>query len=85
VTPFSDSLPIKRHSWKKSQKRDFEMVYVSVLDMKLKKIKQTYTFLDYKDNQSGVFHYQSGKFESPIVVDDIGFVLNYHNIFSRKY
>ncbi|MDQ0218781.1 hypothetical protein ELQ35_05220 [Peribacillus cavernae] len=84
ATPFSNSLPINRHTWNKSQKRDFEMAFVSVPDMEIIKVNQSYTFLG-DQNHSRTFFYQSGLFETNIVVDENGYVLDYPGIFSRKY
>lgn len=83
ATPFSNSLPINRKSWQEGETREFEMVYIAVPSMELRKMKQSYTCV--KSSHPRTFRYQSGNFESMIEVDDDGFVLHYPGLFTRKY
>ncbi|WP_137789239.1 putative glycolipid-binding domain-containing protein [Bacillus sp. E(2018)] len=83
-TPFTNSLPINRLSWTPDEPKLFEMVYVSAQDLSVKKVKQMYTLKNHSDNKR-TFHYRSGVFESPVIVDKDGFVLEYPVLFTRKY
>lgn len=83
ATPFSNSLPINRESWHEGQTREFEMVYIAVPSLELRKMKQSYTCV--KSSHPRTFRYQSENFESLIEVDNDGFVLHYPGLFTRKY
>jgi hypothetical protein len=83
VTPFSNSLPINRHSWELAQKREFEMVYLQIPEMEMRKVKQVYTFV--RDlGLSRIFYYESGSYKTEITVDPNGFVLDYPDLFLRR-
>lgn len=84
ATPFSNSLPINRHNWELEQTRDFEMVYISIPSLELKKVKQRYTFLEHHQNDR-LFQYESGAFQSRITVDQYGLIVDYPELFIRKY
>ena len=83
VTPFTNSLPINRHVWQLGQARDFEMVYIQVPSMAVRKVRQTYILLDSKENRT--FEYRSGDFQSVITVDEYGLVTDYPELFARRY
>lgn len=84
ATPFSNSLPINRFDWKPSQKRQFEMIYISVPELKIERIEQTYTYVEGK-KKTRTFNYQCRDFESLISVDEKGFVIDYPQVFTRRY
>jgi len=84
ATPFSNSLPINRFDWEPNQKREFEMVYIFIPALEIKKVKQTYTYIERKEN-TRVFNYQCLDFESSISVDEKGFVIDYPQLFTRRY
>ncbi|MFC4712943.1 putative glycolipid-binding domain-containing protein [Planococcus dechangensis] len=83
ATPFTNSLPINRYDWKLGQARDFEMVYIQVPLMAVRKVRQTYILLDGKETRT--FQYRSGDFQSVITVDEYGLVTNYPGLFTRRY
>lgn len=82
-TPFTNSLPINRLAWIPDEPKLFEMVYVSAHDLTFKKVKQMYTLIN--DEETRTFHYRSGTFESPVIVDKDGFVLEYPELFIRRF
>ncbi|ANC77348.1 putative glycolipid-binding domain-containing protein [Fictibacillus phosphorivorans] len=82
-TPFTNSLPINRLTWTADKPTVFQMVYVSANDLSFKKVKQMYTLIHDEENRT--FHYKSGSFESPIIVDKDGFVIEYPKLFKRSY
>ncbi len=84
ATPFSNSLPINRLQWERNQSRDFEMVYISIPSLEFKKVKQRYTFLEHTDTHS-LFQYESGRFQSEIKVDEHGLIVDYPDLFKRRY
>ncbi|KIL45112.1 putative glycolipid-binding domain-containing protein [Jeotgalibacillus soli] len=47
-TPFTNSLPINRSKWIQNVPLIFEMVFISVPDLTLKKVDQHYTLIDEK-------------------------------------
>ncbi|WP_349408522.1 putative glycolipid-binding domain-containing protein [Pseudalkalibacillus sp. SCS-8] len=80
ATPFSNSLPINRFEWNLNQKRDMEMVYISVPELTFFKVSQTYTYLR-READMRVFLYECRDFKSLIYVDENGFVTNYPDLF----
>lgn len=84
ATPFSNSLPINRLDWKPYQKREFQMVYISVPALEIEKVKQTYAYIESKE-KTRIFNYQCRGFESLISVDEEGFVIDYPQLFVRRY
>ncbi|MBN3555686.1 putative glycolipid-binding domain-containing protein [Fictibacillus nanhaiensis] len=81
-TPFTNSLPINRLTWRSGKPEVLQMVYVSANDLSFKKVKQVYTLIH--DEETRTFHYSSRSFESPIIVDKNGFVIEYPELFKRK-
>ncbi|MGP4079889.1 putative glycolipid-binding domain-containing protein [Pseudalkalibacillus sp. R45] len=84
ATPFSNSLPINRCDWKAGQLRDFEMVYVAIPSLELKKVHQRYTFVEQKSSVR-IFRYESPTYQSLITVDKEGLVIEYPELFKRRY
>lgn len=84
ATPFSNSLPIKRHTWDPGQKREIDMIYVSIPSLDVQKVKQTYTYIE-RENEDRVFHFQHKEFTSFISVDENGYVTEYPGLFTRRY
>jgi uncharacterized protein len=83
-TPFTNSLPINRIKWTPDEPKLFEMVYVSAQDLSVKKVKQMYTLKHHLENKRN-FHYRSATFESSIFFDKNGFVLEYPELFVRRF
>ncbi|ANC77468.1 hypothetical protein ABE65_011930 [Fictibacillus phosphorivorans] len=83
-TPFTNSLPINRLKWTPDEPKLFEMVYISAQDLSVKKVKQMYT-LKHHQEDNRTFHYRSATFESPVIVDKNGFVLEYPELFIRRF
>ena len=81
-TPFTNSIPINRLKCEENLDYSIEVVYISVPDLTLKKLKQNYRFLSQNLDRK-VFYYRSGNFESKIEVDRLGLVTNYPGLFKR--
>ncbi|MCD7034354.1 putative glycolipid-binding domain-containing protein [Metabacillus sp. GX 13764] len=84
ATPFTNTLPINRNSWEIGEEKEFQMVYVEVPSLQVRKAEQRYTYLGEKDGRR-VFQYQSGSFDAEVLVDGDGFVVEYPGLFGRRY
>ncbi|WZY00561.1 putative glycolipid-binding domain-containing protein [Bacillus sp. FSL W7-1360] len=80
ITPFSNSLPIRRLTWEKNQCREFQMVYIAVPHLEIQKVTQHY---EYVREEKGLryFRYQCRSYETMITVDEAGFVVEYPGVF----
>lgn len=83
VTPFSNSLPINRMSWTINQIEDFNMVYISVPSLEIKKVPQSYQYIG-KEDDVRYFKYCCYDYETIVSVDLNGLVIDYPNTFKRK-
>ena len=86
VTPFTNTLPIKRLNLKQSDSKEIAVVYVSVPDLNLSRFEQRYTCLS-KDKAGGVYKYESlnSGFTSELKVDADGLVVDYPGIFKMVW
>lgn len=82
ATPFSNSLPINRIEWSPDQECHFEMVYISIPSLEVKKVPQSYKYISNEDNKK-FFNYRCYDYETTICVDGDGTVISYPNVFSR--
>ncbi|WP_416150314.1 putative glycolipid-binding domain-containing protein [Salipaludibacillus sp. HK11] len=82
-TPFSNSLPINRMDWKNNQREYFEMVYIAVPSLEMKKVTQSYEYVN-GEGEWRYFNYRCYDYETTICVDENGLVVNYPDVFSRK-
>ncbi|WP_230502579.1 putative glycolipid-binding domain-containing protein [Sutcliffiella rhizosphaerae] len=51
ATPFSNSLPVNRLNWSVNQIEYFEMVYISVPSLEMRKVQQSYKYIGNNGNQ----------------------------------
>ena len=86
VTPFTNTLPIKRLNLKQGESKEIAVVYVSVPELNLSKFEQRYTCLS-KDKDGGVYKYESlnSGFTSELKVDVDGLVVDYPGIFKLAW
>jgi hypothetical protein len=84
ITPFTNTLPINRLKWRKQVPNHFEMVFISVPDLTVKKVSQSYELMN-ETFGLRTFKYKCGAFETNIEVDKHGLVMDYPGIFTRKY
>ncbi|MFJ8090698.1 putative glycolipid-binding domain-containing protein [Lysinibacillus sp. NPDC095746] len=82
ATPFSNSLPINRMNWVLNQEEHFEMVYISIPSLEVKKVPQSYKYLN-NNGKLRYFKYRSYDYETIICVDEQGLVIDYPNLFRR--
>ncbi|MYL28816.1 hypothetical protein GLW03_03185 [Halobacillus halophilus] len=83
LTPLTNSLPINRVSWMIGEKRTFKMVSVQPLSREVMPILQTYTYLGDSDG-CRIFQYRCRNFETALVVDQNGWVVEYPGFFYRQ-
>ena len=80
LTPFTNTLPIRRHDWEIGQSRDFTMAWVDVPSLEVIPDPQRYTRID---NRVYRFESLDSDFTRDIQVDADGFVVEYPGLFSR--
>ncbi|AST96619.1 putative glycolipid-binding domain-containing protein [Shouchella clausii] len=80
-TPFTNTLPINRCDWTKDEPLHLEMVFIDASNLNVKKTQQTYRLIN-NNLTNKVFNYSSGSFESVILVNNNGFVLDYPGYFN---
>lgn len=80
VTPFTNSLPIKRLHLNIDEHRQIKVLYINLPKEELHVMEQRYTRVSQFD-----YLYQNvqSKFEARIGTDNNGFVINYPGIFER--
>ena len=82
VTPFTNTLPIRRLVWEPGQARDLSMAYLVVPEMTWRPSHQRYTCLE-RDADGAVFRYESGSFRRDLRVDEDGLVIDYPGFWRR--
>ncbi|HKB28240.1 MAG TPA: putative glycolipid-binding domain-containing protein [Candidatus Limnocylindrales bacterium] len=82
VTPFTNTLPIRRLHWDAGQARDLMMVYVAVPEMTFRLARQRYTCLE-SNAAEAQFRYASGSFQRDLRVDLDGLVIDYPGFWQR--
>lgn len=80
-TPFTNTLPIRRHEWLKGQSRDFSMAYVSVPELEPSARPQRYTCL--KSGKRFLFESIGENFQAELSIDEDGIVIDYSGLFYR--
>lgn len=83
-TPFTNSLPINRSKWIINNPQNFRMVYIKVPELTLMNVKQVYTLIK-EEKDYLLFDYKSSAIHTTIKFDKNGYVLDYPNLFNRKY
>jgi hypothetical protein len=82
VTPFTNTLPIKRLNLATGEFKDIFVVYVRIPDLSLSKLDQRYTRLS-----EDVYRYEnmSSGFTADLKVDENGLVIDYPGIFKMVW
>jgi uncharacterized protein len=82
VTPFTNTLPIRRLNLAQGESQEMAVVYIAVPDLDMSRVEQRYTCLS-KDKNGGVYRYENLKsgFTSDLRVDAEGLVVDYPGIF----
>lgn len=82
LTPFTNTLPIRRLSWQEKATASIAVVYISLPEFSLEKATQYYTRL-----APGSFRFETGSrnFTADLSVDPDGFVMDYPFLFKRIF
>jgi hypothetical protein len=80
MTPFTNTLPIRRLDLKIGQSADIEVAYILVPELSLRAAPQRYTRLDERHWR---FESLDSGFTADITVDEEGFVVDYPGLFRR--
>ncbi len=86
VTPFTNTLPIRRLGLSAGQSAELLVAYVAVPDLEPKPMRQRYTCLEL-NAQGGLYKYESlaSEFSAELLVDADGLVLDYPGIWRRVW
>jgi hypothetical protein len=85
VTPFTNSLPIRRLGLETGQSADIRVAYVPVPELDVRPAEQRYTCLDAPGPAGGRYRYEGlfRDFTAELPVDGDGLVLDYAETFRR--
>jgi hypothetical protein len=80
LTPFTNTLPIRRLNLKENETATINVIYFDILNHQIKPVPQRYTRIS-----STEYHYQNvvDDFEATIRVDESGLVIDYPSLFTR--
>lgn len=80
LTPFTNTLPIKRLKMGKGSANEIKVIYVDLLEQQIIPVRQKYVSLS-----ESVYHYENipNDFEADIIVDEYGLVVDYPLLFER--
>ena len=81
LTPLTNSLPINRLGLNDGQEEKIDVIYIDLLDENIRPVKQKY-----KRISTEIYKYENipNDFEAEIKVDNLGFVVDYPQLFKRK-
>ncbi len=82
ITPFTNTLPIRRLNLKLGESREVSVAYIGLPGLQLSRMQQRYTCLSHDEN-GGTYRYENLKsgFTAELRVDTDGLVVDYPNIF----
>jgi hypothetical protein len=80
VTPFTNTLPIRRLNLQQGRPQQIQVIYCDLLHQVIKPVSQKYTRLSQNE-----YHYENipNDFEATIQVDEAGLVVDYPGLFAR--
>jgi hypothetical protein len=86
VTPFTNTLPIRRLKLTLHKAGETSVMYVRIPDLNVIKLNQRYTYIS-NDQGNGIFKYEnlSSGFTSELRIDTDGLVIDYPNIFKMAW
>lgn len=86
ITPFTNTLPIRRLALAGGEGADIRVAYVPVPGLEVHPVEQCYTCLDPLGSHGGRYRYQGPReFEADLAVDADGLVLDYPGLFARVW
>lgn len=80
LTPFTNTLPINRLQLAQGQSQEIKVIYLDLLEQKIKAVRQKYTRISLLKYQ---YENVPNDFEASITVDESGFVVDYPELFIR--
>ncbi len=80
LTPFTNTLPIRRLNLSQNQSQEIQVVYCDLLAQEIKPIHQKYTCLSHSEYQ---YENVPNDFEATIQIDERGLVVDYPSLFVR--
>lgn len=84
ITPFTNTLPVRRLALRPLESADLQVAYVDVASLRVGVAKQRYTCLVRRDD--GTMHrYESGTFSADVVFDGDGLVVEYPHVWTRVW
>ncbi len=84
VTPFTNTLPVRRLGLKVGQSQDIDVAYIHLPEFKITRACQRYTHLA-QERDYARWGFQQGDFEAELTVDADGLVLDYEGLFQRVW
>ena len=86
VTPFTNTLPIRRLNLARGEAKEIAVAYVRVPELSLSRLEQRYTCLE-KEKEGGVYRYENldSGFTSDLKVDEDGLVGDYPGLFKMVW
>lgn len=86
VTPFTNTLPIRRLALAPGASAELLVAYFSVPDLSVRPVRQRYTCLS-RTESGGVYRYEAldGDFRADLLVDGDGVVVEYPGIWKRMW
>ncbi|GCE16537.1 putative glycolipid-binding domain-containing protein [Dictyobacter kobayashii] len=86
VTPFTNTLPIRRLALRPGQSADLLVVYIALPAVEIRPMRQRYTCLEVSTN-GGLYRYESllSGFSAELHVDTQGLVLDYPELWRRSW
>jgi hypothetical protein len=87
VTPFTNSLPIRRLGLSPGDSREIAVAFVAFPSLELRKATQRYSCLEAPAPDGGRFRYENpaSGFAAELAVDQDGLVLDYPDLFHRTW
>jgi hypothetical protein len=86
VTPFTNTLPIRRLALAPGASAELRVGYITVPDLSIRPVRQRYTCLA-RSESGGIFRYDSldSGFRADLTVDAHGLVVEYPGIWMRVW
>lgn len=80
VTPFTNTLPVKRLQLAQNEEKKIKVIYINILDKEVKPVIQSYQRIS-----ATKYLYQNvpNDFQAEIEVDEFGLVVDYPSLFKR--
>ena len=79
LTPFTNTLPIRRLGLAPGQVADLKVAYVTLPDLEVAPAQQRYT-CQRRDEHGALYRYESGSFRADVTVDEDGLVTAYEGL-----